>query len=82
MNRGKNYTTIHLRLNQINVLEDVILLIAYLIQHVFQLKQNSKIHAFNLITGKNESKILTKDISCKCKCNFDGRKCASEKMVE
>ena len=22
---------------------------------------------FNMITGKNESKILTKDISCKCK---------------
>ena len=30
-----------------------------------------------MITGKNESKILTKDISCKCKCKFDGRKCNS-----
>ena len=28
-----------------------------------------------MITGKNESKILTKDISCKCKYKFDGRKC-------
>ena len=30
-----------------------------------------------MITGKNESKILTKDISCKCKCKFDRRKCNS-----
>ena len=26
--------------------------------------EGSKIHAFNMITRKNESKILTKDISC------------------
>ena len=32
---------------------------------------------FDLITGKNESNILTKDISWKCKCKFDGRKCNS-----
>ena len=31
---------------------------------------------FNMITGINESKILTKLISCKCKCKFDGRKCS------
>ena len=30
-----------------------------------------------MITGKNESKVLTKEISCKCKCKFDGRKCNS-----
>ena len=29
---------------------------------------------FNMITGINESKELTKHISCKCKCKFDGRK--------
>ena len=28
-------------------------------------------HVFNMIPGKNESKILTKDISCKCTCRFD-----------
>ena len=28
---------------------------------------------FNLITGINESKV----ISCKCECNFDGTKCNS-----
>ena len=32
---------------------------------------------FNMITGINKSKILTKDISCKCKCKFDKRKCNS-----
>ena len=31
---------------------------------------------FNMITGINESKAL-KDISCECKCKFDGRKCNS-----
>ena len=34
-------------------------------------------HVFNVITGKNESKMLRKDISCECKCMFDGRKCNS-----
>ena len=26
-----------------------------------------------MITGINESKTLTKHISCKCKCRFDGK---------
>ena len=30
------------------------------------------------VTGINESKALTKHISCKCKCGFDGRKCSSD----
>ena len=30
---------------------------------------------FNIITRTNESKILTRHISCKCKCKFDGRNC-------
>ena len=30
-----------------------------------------------MITEKNESKMLTKDISFKCKCKFDGKKCNS-----
>ena len=33
---------------------------------------------FNMITGTNESKTLTKHMSCKCKCNFDGRSCSQE----
>ena len=32
---------------------------------------------FNRITGINESKKLTKHISCECKCKFDGRNCNS-----
>ena len=32
---------------------------------------------FNMITGINESKTLTKHVSCNCKCKFDGRKCNS-----
>ena len=33
---------------------------------------------FKMITGINESKTLTKHISCKCKCKFDGRKYNSD----
>ena len=32
---------------------------------------------FNMIIGINESKSLTKHISCECKCKFDGKKCNS-----
>ena len=32
---------------------------------------------FNMVTGINELKTLTKHISCECKCGFDGRKCNS-----
>ena len=35
--------------------------------------EDLNIHVFNMITGKNGSKILRKDISCKCKCRFDGK---------
>ena len=34
-----------------------------------------------MITGKNESKTLTKHISCECKCKFDGRKCNSNQKL-
>ena len=32
---------------------------------------------FNMITGVNERKPLTKHISCECKCRSDGTKCNS-----
>ena len=32
---------------------------------------------FNMITGINVSKILTKHVSCECKSRFDGKKCNS-----
>ena len=50
----------------------------YLIQCVFQNKtEDLNTHVFNIVARKNESKILAKDISCKCKCKFDERKCNS-----
>ena len=33
---------------------------------------------FSIIRGVNESKTLTKHVSCKCNCKFDGRKCNSD----
>ena len=33
---------------------------------------------FNMITGINEFKILTKHILCQCKCRFDEGKCNSD----
>ena len=36
--------------------------------------EDLNMHDFIMITGKKESKILTKDISCKCKSNFYYRK--------
>ena len=35
------------------------------------------LNIFNIITGINKSKTLTKHVSCKCKCKLDGRKCNS-----
>ena len=32
---------------------------------------------FNMITGINECRTLTKHISSECECKFDGRKCNS-----
>ena len=34
--------------------------------------EDLNISVFNMITEKNESKILTKDRSCECTCKFDG----------
>ena len=39
--------------------------------------EDLNIHVFNMITGQNESNILTKDISWEWKFKFDGRKCNS-----
>ena len=39
--------------------------------------EDLNLSVFNMITGMNESKTLTKHISCECKCKFDGKKCNS-----
>ena len=36
--------------------------------------EDLNLSVLNMITGINESKTLTKHISCECKCKFDGRK--------
>ena len=36
--------------------------------------EDLNLNVFNMVTGIKESKILTKHISCKCKCKFDGSK--------
>ena len=33
---------------------------------------------FSVITGINQSKRLTKHVSCKCKCRFNRKKCNSD----
>ena len=38
----------------------------------------NKTEYFSMITGINESKTLTKHISCECKCRFDERKYNSD----
>ena len=39
--------------------------------------EDLNLSVFNTITTINESKILTKHISCECRCKFGGRKCNS-----
>ena len=54
--------------------EIVIHLMIYLIKYVFPKEDlNLCSSVFSVITWINESKILSKNILCKCKCKFDGR---------
>ena len=39
--------------------------------------EDLNLSVFKIITGINESKTLTKDTSCGCKCKFDEKKCNS-----
>ena len=36
--------------------------------------EDSNLSMFNMITGINEPKTLTKHLSCECKCKFGGTK--------
>ena len=79
MNIFKNFITICLQLNCIDLLEVVVLLMTYLIKYVFSNEtRNLNLSVFNMITGINESKTSTKHRSCKFKCKFDVRKCNSD----
>ena len=61
MNTIKDYVTIHLRLNQIDMLEVVTLLMTCLIKYnkvcVPNKNEDSNLRDFNIITEINESKI-------------------------
>ena len=52
----------------------------YLIKYVCvpNKTEDLNLSVFNIITRINESKTLTKHISCECKCKFDGRNCNSD----
>ena len=39
--------------------------------------EDLNLRVFNMITGINELKTLTKHVLCECKCKFNGRKCNS-----
>ena len=45
---------------------------------VTNITEDLNLSMFNMITGINKSKTLTKYISCECKFRFDGRKCNSD----
>ena len=57
-------------------MEVVKLLIIWSVEYVC-FTQCINLSVFNMITSSHESKTLTKDMSCECKCKFDGRKCSS-----
>ena len=78
MNTAKSFSIIHLQLNldrfvgSYNTLNDL--------SNKVWVPNKTKdliLSIYNIITGINESKTLTKHISCKCKCRFDGEKCNS-----
>ena len=52
------------------------IILNYLFKEVSVPNKLNDLHmlVFSMITGINGSKILTKHISCKCECKFDGRK--------
>ena len=43
--------------------------------------EDLNIHVFNITTGINKSKTVTKHISFEWKCKFDGRKCYSNQEL-
>ena len=57
-------------------MEIVILFMVHPAEYVFQ-TDDVVLSVFNKMTRINESKTLTKNISCKYKYKFNGRKCNS-----
>ena len=79
MNTVKNFTTVHLRLKlgrcfgSCNTLNDLSNKVC-----VPNKTEDLNLSVFNMIIRINESKTLTKHVSCECKCKFDGRNCNSD----
>ena len=49
------------------------------VENVFQTKRDDvNLNFIGMMKRINESKTFTKDISCQCKCKFDGTKCNSD----
>ena len=60
-----------------NTLNDLSNSFFYLKVSIPNKKEDLNLSVLNIITGINESKTLTKHISCECKCKLDGTKCNS-----
>ena len=66
-------------LDYIYVIEIVMLLMIHPVESVFQTKRDDvNLNFIGMMKRINESKTFTKDISCQCKCKFDGTKCNSD----
>ena len=46
-------------------------------KYVPKVTKEINIKVFNMITNKNETKAMTENISCDCKCKFNGTVCNS-----
>ena len=78
MSTLKDYIIIYLQLIQIGALEVVIILMTCPINlRVPNKIEDLNLRVFNIITRINEQKTIIKNISCECKCTFDGKKCDS-----
>ena len=53
----------------------MVLLMTYLIKYVPNETEDLNLSIFNMFIGINESKTLTRYVSCKCKYKLDGSKC-------
>ena len=52
---------------------------SYFQKYMFQKKtEDINVKAFNMITNKNEAKVMIEHISCDCKCKFNSPKCNSK----
>ena len=56
----------------------------YLVNKVYAMNKTEDLNlsVFNMITGINESKTLTKRISCECKSKLDETKCKSNQWCD